>query len=130
MSLIVEKIQLTAIGFSGITNITEHLKAMLSKNNIQDGILIATTTNSEAALISVNKKVDIQGYLKPLIQDLTSAQNYNNPLTPTLKANLVGKSVTIPFSKKFLTMTPMEQVILIDFSQTPKPFELILQILY
>jgi len=103
-----------------IIDITEKIEEIISKSNIDKGVItlniLHTTASLSTADLDPGTDLDIQDALRAIIPDL----KYRHPHDPThapdhILSTLIGTDLTIPFDNKTLILGTWQRIILLEF---------------
>lgn len=137
MPVITENIAISTSGYNDIVDITPHLSKIIDSAPVSAGIVTVFVSGSTAGITTIE-------YEPGLLKDLPEAferlipmqQHYNHDATwgdgngfSHVRAALLGPSLTIPFHEHRLTLGTWQQVVVIDFDNTSRKRNIIVQII-
>ncbi len=125
-------------GDSQMENLTESMKAILSKSGIANGTLTLFVKHTTASVMIIEDepgiRADTQHYWNATIPPKKDWQhNTRNPGEDNghshLRGQLQGPSITIPIVQGALTLGTWQQIVLIDFDTRARTRDLVVQII-
>ncbi len=137
MKVLTEYIPVQTRGDTDIIDITREAASILSKTDVNDGIVTFFVSGSTAGITTVE-------YEPGLLQDLPEAfekiapsgKRYHHDATwgdgnghSHVRASLLGASFTVPFRDKRMMLGTWQQIILVDFDNRPRHREIVMQIM-
>ena len=110
---------------------------LLEKSGVRDGQATFFVVGSTAGITTVEHEPGLVKDLKELFEKIAPEQNrYHHEQTwhdgngfSHVRASLLKPSLTVPVVKGQMTLGTWQQVILVDFDNTPREREVVLQIL-
>lgn len=130
-----DRVSISTKGFTDIVNITNDVHDFVSKNGCKEGHLLVFIDGSTAAISTIEYE---PGLLKDLPQFLEAIipmnRRYHHDETwhdgngyAHLRSTLIGTSITIPVMDGRIVLGTWQQVILIDFDNSPRTRQVTLQ---
>ncbi|RKY85479.1 YjbQ family protein [candidate division KSB1 bacterium] len=124
-------------GECDIIDITGYLDEILSRENVESGILTVFIPGSTAAVTTIEYENGLIKDVKDLFDVIVPrGKDYFHNLTwgdgngySHIRAALLGPSLTVPFFNRKLTLGTWQQVVVIDFDNRPRNRKVIIQIL-
>ncbi|MDY6935260.1 MAG: secondary thiamine-phosphate synthase enzyme YjbQ [Spirochaetota bacterium] len=138
MAVITDYITVSTKGRRDVIDITQKIQNIISKNSVNDGIVVVFVSGSTAALTTIEYEPgltkDISIFLERI---LPYGDHYHHHNTwhddngaAHLQAALIGPSITVPFVNGTLTLGTWQQVILIDCDTRQRNRKIVVQIIY
>lgn len=135
--IITYKIHCRTKGFSDIHNLTNEARVFLEKSGIRNGQATLFVAGSTAGITTVEYEPGLVKDLKELFDKIAPENgNYHHEQTwhdgngfSHVRASLLKPSLTIPIMDGQLTLGTWQQVVLIDFDNTSREREVVLQFL-
>ena len=123
-------------GNASITDITGHVKSMLSSSGFSEGSALIFVSGSTAGITTIEYEPGLlKDYPAFFEKIIPSDQRYHHDDTwhdgnghAHVRASLQGASFTVPFSRKSLLLGTWQQIVLIDFDNRPRQREIIVQL--
>ncbi len=128
MKVLTDRLAFSTKGFNDIINITDDARKFITKNDLKEGQLLLFIDGSTAAITTLE-------YEPGLIKDLPEFfekfapmhQRYHHDETwhdgngyAHLRSALVGPSFTVPVVNGRLVLGTWQQIILLDFDNSPR----------
>lgn len=137
MKAVAFKIHRKTKGFSDVQNLSEEAHTLLVKSGIRNGQATFFVVGSTAGITAVEFEPGLVQDLKELFEKLIPKnENYHHEQAwhdgngfSHIRASLLKPSLTVPIMDGQMTLGTWQQVVLIDFDNTPREREIILQIL-
>ncbi|MBU1853704.1 MAG: secondary thiamine-phosphate synthase enzyme YjbQ [Candidatus Omnitrophica bacterium] len=137
MSVITKKIKLSTKGDTDIIDITSQVTGIVSKANINNGVVTVFVSGSTGALSTVEYEPGLVHDLKKLFEEIApKAGTYQHNLQwhdgngyAHVRATLMGPSISVPFVNGKMQLGTWQQIIFIDFDNRPRSRELVVQVL-
>jgi len=137
MSVIVktDRISVHTRGFNDIINITDSVREFVKNNQLKEGQLLVFVDGSTAAISTVE-------FEPGLIRDLPEAYEKIAPMNVRyhhddtwhdgngyahVRSTLTGTSFTVPVEEGRLVLGTWQQIILLDFDNSPRNRRIVLQ---
>lgn len=122
-------------GFTNIIDITDEVAEKLSETGLTEGNVLVFVSGSTAGLTTIEYEPgllkDYPAFFEMLIP---SGKRYHHDDTwhdgngyAHIRASLQGCSLTVPFKNGRLLLGTWQQIILIDFDNTPRKREIVTQ---
>lgn len=123
-------------GNTSITDITEHIRSIMSSSGFSEGNALIFVSGSTAGITTVEYEPGLlKDYPAFFEKIIPSNQKYHHDDTwhdgnghAHVRASLQGASFTVPFSRRRLLLGTWQQIILIDFDNHPRQREIIVQL--
>lgn len=123
-------------GNTSITDITEHIRSIMSSSGFSEGNALIFVSGSTAGITTVEYEPGLlKDYPAFFEKIIPSNQRYHHDDTwhdgnghAHVRASLQGASFTVPFSRRRLLLGTWQQIILIDFDNHPRQREIIVQL--
>ncbi len=123
-------------GDTDIINLTEQVAVVIRESKIKNGIVVVYVQHTTAA-------VTTSEYEPATLQDLKAAfeklapedadyqhnHEYDDNGHSHIRASLLGSSVSVPIENGELTLGKWQQIVLLDFDNTPRTREVRIQII-
>ena len=131
-------LRLSMAGNSGIENITERVRQVLTQSGLQAGIATVFVKHTTASIMIIEDEPGIRADTEKFWNDTIPASsdwehNLRNPGEDNghshLRGQLQGPTVSIPFAGSQLTLGTWQQIVLIDFDTRARTRELVVQLL-
>ena len=135
MAIFTSYIELSTKGKTDIIDITDRVASSLDKAALNNGIVTIFVSGSTGAITTIEYEPALVSDIKKFFEELIPSNiEYEHDKTwgdangySHLRASLLGPSLTIPFLNKKLTLGKWQQIIFIDFDNTPRERKLIVQ---
>lgn len=126
--MIYEALSFKTDGQTDVINITETLQTLVNRNQIQEGLLVATVQGSTAALTTIEYEPNLIDDLRIILNELIpEKREYRHHLTwgddnghSHLRASIFGPSISLIIQNGRLLLGSWQQVVLIDFDTRPR----------
>jgi len=137
MKIVNEKISLETKGNPDLINITDRLRAILSKEKLKKGSLSVFVIGSTAAITTFEYEAGLIKDMEELYERLIPrGKRYHHDDTwgdangfSHMRAAIQGPSLTIPFDNGKLMLGTWQQVVLAEFDNQPRQREVVVQII-
>jgi secondary thiamine-phosphate synthase enzyme len=137
MAVITENISISTSGYCDIIDITPQLSKIIDSAPISAGIVTVFVAGSTAGITTIEFEPGLLKDLPEAFERLASAQQqYHHDATwgdgngfSHVRAALLGPSITIPFRENRMTLGTWQQVVVIDFDNTSRKRNIIIQIM-
>ncbi len=137
MKIITEKLTLNTKGNCDIVNITEEVQSFITKQKMSEGNVTVFVVGSTASISTVEYEPGLKKDIPQILDKLIpSKQKYfhndtwgDNNGHAHIRSTLFGCSQTIPFVKGELLLGTWQQLVLLDFDDSPRVRKIILQII-
>jgi secondary thiamine-phosphate synthase enzyme len=124
-------------GISDIHDITPEVREKVAASGIRDGLVTVFTVGSTAGLTTVEYEPGLVKDLKDYFEKLFPQNaRYHHEQTwhdgngfSHVRASFLKPSLTIPLVGGRMTLGTWQQIVLIDFDNTPRDREVVVQIL-
>ena len=138
MAVITDYISVSTNGRRDTIDITPMLSKIISKNGVQEGIVVVFVPGSTAAITTIEYEPGLKEDIKKFLEEiLPYKKDYNHHNTwhddngaAHLQAAIIGPSLTIPIVDGLLTLGTWQQVIIIDCDTRPRNRRIVTQIIY
>lgn len=132
-----EKISLSAKGFCDVHDVTEKMREIIKKSNIQNGLASVFALGSTAGMTTIeyepNLIKDLQEFFEKIIPH---DEKYHHDETwgdnngfSHLRASLLGPSLVVPVANGELTLGTWQQIVFINFDNRPRKREILVQVI-
>lgn len=137
MKCLTYKESIQSQGFCDIIDITNKVTALLGNSNLKNGNITVFINGATASVTTIEYESGALQDLKDLFEKIIPQnEEYKHNLRwndgngfSHVRASLLGPSITIPFNDGHLLKGTWQQIILIDFDNTPRNREFIVQII-
>jgi len=134
--IVTYKIHRRTKGFSDIHNLTEEARGFLKKSGIRAGQATFFVVGSTAGITTVEYEPGLVKDLKEVFEKIAPEEgDYHHEQTwhdgngfSHVRASLLKPSLTVPIIEGQMTLGAWQQVVLIDFDNTPREREVVFQI--
>ncbi|MDD3818787.1 MAG: secondary thiamine-phosphate synthase enzyme YjbQ [Actinomycetota bacterium] len=132
-----KKIIISTRGFSDIRDITDEVRAVISKSGIKDGLVNITVVGSTASVSTIEYEPalveDVRDQLEELIPSTKRTRHSqtwgdDNGFSH-IRATLMGPGITLPLSGGGLVLGTWQQIVIIDHDNRPRSREVFVQII-
>lgn len=131
------RIKLSTRGNCDIIDITRQVAAEINASSVTSGIVTVFAVGSTAGISTIEYEPGLVSDLKALWDRLAPANmDYRHNQTwgdgnghSHVRSSLLGSSLTVPFTKKIMTLGTWQQIVFIDFDNRSRSREVILQIM-
>ena len=122
-------------GFNDIIDMTVFIRDFVDNNNLQEGQLLVFINGSTAAISSIEYEPGLLQDLPAMLEKIAPMyQRYRHDDTwhdgngyAHLRSTLIGPSLTVPVTEGRLLLGTWQQIILIDFDNSPRNRKVFLQ---
>ncbi len=123
-------------GFNDIIDITENVSQQISESGITEGSALVFVGGATAGITTIEFEPGLlKDYPEFFEKIIPSNKNYHHDKTwhdgngfSHIRAALQGASFTVPFLNKKLLLGTWQQIILVDFDNSPRTREVIVQL--
>ena len=137
MEIKTQKIRRRTRGFSDIHDLTPEAREIIEQSGIREGQATFFVVGSTAGITTVEYEPGLVKDLKDLFQKIApEGANYHHEKTwhdgngfSHVRASLLKPSLTVPIAGGAMTLGTWQQIVLIDFDNTPREREVVLQLL-
>ena len=136
MMVVSKTIQLSTKGKCDIVNITSEVANEVSSSGLSNGIATIFVPGSTAGVTTIEYEPGLVADVKAMWEKLVPEKmEYKHDRAwgdengySHVRAALLGPSLTVPFSKKKMTLGTWQQIVLIDFDNRSRSREVVLQL--
>ncbi|MDR1260019.1 MAG: secondary thiamine-phosphate synthase enzyme YjbQ [Endomicrobium sp.] len=110
-------------GYNDILDITDDVKRIIFRSDIENGIVTLSVTSSTSAITTIEFEPGlIADFRKALevVAPVKGVYNHKSNGFSHVRSSLVGISKTIPLVSKSLILGTWQQIILVDFDNRPR----------
>jgi secondary thiamine-phosphate synthase enzyme len=130
-------IQLSTRGDADVIDITERINAGIKEAGLENGIITIFCPSSTSALTTIEYERGVIDDLRRLFDEIIPPNRvYAHDAAwgdgnghSHVRAALLGPSLTVPFSRRQLTLGTWQQIIYVDFDNRPRRRELVVQLM-
>lgn len=131
------KIHRKTKGFSDILDITDEARGLIEKSGIRNGQALFFVVGSTAGITTVEFEPGLVKDLKEFFQKMAPQEAaYHHEKTwhdgngfSHVRASFLKPSLTVPVAAGAMTLGTWQQIILVDFDNTPREREVVVQII-
>lgn len=130
-------IRISTRGNCDIIDITGQVFKEVNDSSIDSGIVTVFAVGSTAGVSTIEYEPGLLSDLKAMWDRLVPVNmDYRHNRTwgdgnghAHVRSSLVGTSLTVPFTKKIMSLGTWQQIVYIDFDNRPRSREIVLQIM-
>lgn len=123
-------------GFTDIIDITDEVQSLVHKSGFSEGNALVFVSGSTAGITTIEFEPGLRKDYPEFFEKIIPArQEYHHDKTwhdgngfSHIRASLQGSSFTVPFNDSALLLGTWQQIILIDFDNTPRNRKIIVQL--
>lgn len=124
-------------GFTDIIDITDEVQSLVSKSGLTEGNALVFVSGSTAGITTIEYEPGLKKDYPEFFEKIApSNKDYYHDQTwhdgngfSHIRASLQGASFTVPFINKTLLLGTWQQIILIDFDNTPRNRKITVQVI-
>lgn len=128
-------IEVSSKGFNDIIDITPHVRQFVKENGLKEGQLLVFINGSTAAISTIEYEPGLLKDLPEMMENIAPMnKRYHHDDTwhdgngyAHLRSTLTGASFTVPVIEGRLVLGTWQQIILIDFDNSPRHRSVVLQ---
>jgi len=135
--IITRELQLRTSGHCDIQDITPLVAEVVKSSGLQAGIVTIFCPGSTGGLTTIEYEDGALADLKQVFDEITPPdRDYRHHLRwgddngrSHVRAALIGPSLTVPFTKRTLTLGAWQQIVFLDFDTRPRSRQLVAQVM-
>ena len=137
MTVITKTLQIKTKGELQIINITEDVSKVVKESKISDGVATVFVPGSTAAVTTIEYEPGLLKDFPDMLERIAPKNmNYEHENMwhdgnghSHVRASLLGPSLTIPFTKRQLTLGTWQQIVLIELDSRSRDRSIIVQMI-
>ena len=138
MPVVTERFNLSTKGFTDIINLTEHVREIIKKYDIEDAQVMVCVEGSTASITTMEYEPGLLKDFPEVLNQIAPADKIyrhdqtwqNGNAFAHLRASVIGNSRSFPVKKYELALGTWQQIVLADFDNKPRTRSIYVQIIY